>query len=961
MKILTLSLFFSILFHIHKGYTQLAGFTAPDTVCLNAPVQLTNTSVGAGSYYWSFCTADVNAIPVGNNLGNIGGNLSLPTFLEFVQDGPNYYGFVINNTGSLVRLDYGNNLLNTPTSVSLGRLGGNIPDAEGLQVVQNEGKWYVFIVAGNPSVGVPSRLVKLELGASITNTSGTVTNYGNVGNMYRPMDIHMFKEGNNWYGFTVNSENSTITQFSFGSSFSVPPTGVNLGNIGGMNHAGGVFIINNNGNWHVFMANAGNNTLSRLDFGNSLRNTPTGVNLGNPDGALQDPRDLYLMKYCDELVGFVVNGQPNASLIRLNFSSLLSSPKATVIGNVGTLSFPHSISPFYRVGSDLYSFVTNVTNNTLTRLRISGCNNASTPNATSATPPSVSYSSPGVYNVNLTIDEGLPTQSTYCKKLVVLPKYDIFTAQDTSTCNDSIILRSRFNASTWNNNSTADTLIAKRSGTYWVNTKSNICQARDSFVVMLKPRPQFAFIEDSAICRGEKINLNIQIPGATYQWQDGNTSGSYSISAAGKYKLTVQNAEGCIGEDSVTISVLELPVVKLRSDTLICAETPIPLENVELRYTDSLKWTAHPTLSDITVPIPVATPSVTTQYKLTAYNSRCPAADSVIVSVKPKPELKVTNDTMICNHDVFPLMASGANAYKWFPADGLSDPDIPNPTTAPVTDIKYYVTGTGSNNCITLDSVQITVREAQVFSLSPLTADLCEGDSVVLTGNGADSYEWLLPDGSKNIDAPASIKAGPVTTSIYKVVARDLTCNIFDTLKSLISVKPAPKLTVARSNDIDCIIGTSKLIASGAARYEWSPAATLSNPYIYNPVARTDTTTWYHVKATGGYGCKAEDSVLVRVFTNTNINTYPLINAFTPNGDGLNDCFGIKNWGYIKTMELAIYNRWGQKIFVGTNPGDCWNGKFKKEDQPPGTYIYTIKAETLCGTVVQNGTFVLIR
>ncbi|RXK83786.1 gliding motility-associated C-terminal domain-containing protein [Filimonas effusa] len=190
---------------------------------------------------------------------------------------------------------------------------------------------------------------------------------------------------------------------------------------------------------------------------------------------------------------------------------------------------------------------------------------------------------------------------------------------------------------------------------------------------------------------------------------------------------------------------------------------------------------------------------------------------------------------------------------------------------------------------------------------------------------------------------------------------RDILCNRADTMQSIVTIRPETKLLVTKSNDIDCVLGSANLSVSGGMRYEWAPAASLSNPYSYNPIVRTDTTTWFYVQSADSYGCRAKDSILVRVIRNANLNTYPLVNAFTPNGDGLNDCFGIKNWGYIKSMELAIYNRWGQQVFVTNNPGDCWNGKFNNADQPPGTFVVTIKAETLCGTVIKNGTLVLLR
>ncbi|HRN55127.1 MAG TPA: hypothetical protein PLL71_01675, partial [Agriterribacter sp.] len=108
------------------GKAQTANFSTPDTVCISEPVDITNLSVGATSYYWNFCVANINeTAPTGVNLGNIGNELRMPVFMDYAYYDGNYYGFVVNhNPSSLVRLDFGNSLLNTPTAVPLGNFGG---------------------------------------------------------------------------------------------------------------------------------------------------------------------------------------------------------------------------------------------------------------------------------------------------------------------------------------------------------------------------------------------------------------------------------------------------------------------------------------------------------------------------------------------------------------------------------------------------------------------------------------------------------------------------------------------------------------------------------------------------------------------------------------------------------------------------------------------------------------------
>ncbi|MBL7743842.1 MAG: gliding motility-associated C-terminal domain-containing protein [Chitinophagaceae bacterium] len=83
--------------------------------------------------------------------------------------------------------------------------------------------------------------------------------------------------------------------------------------------------------------------------------------------------------------------------------------------------------------------------------------------------------------------------------------------------------------------------------------------------------------------------------------------------------------------------------------------------------------------------------------------------------------------------------------------------------------------------------------------------------------------------------------------------------------------------------------------------------------------------------------------------------------AFTPNYDGLNDCYGVKQWPFANSFELSIFNRWGELLFRTTDIYACWDGKYKGSDQPIGAYIYMIRATTSCGPTFKKGTFLLIR
>ena len=172
---------------------------------------------------------------------------------------------------------------------------------------------------------------------------------------------------------------------------------------------------------------------------------------------------------------------------------------------------------------------------------------------------------------------------------------------------------------------------------------------------------------------------------------------------------------------------------------------------------------------------------------------------------------------------------------------------------------------------------------------------------------------------------------------------------------------PLPVVQASKTVDIDCSNDQSQLTATGAVQYSWSPASSLNNPNIANPIARPMTQTQYVVKGINNNGCANYDSVTVAV-TAINKGDYLMPSAFTPNNDGLNDCYGIRYWGIILDLEFSIYNRWGERVFYAKQPGACWDGRYKGIPQDPGVFVYIIKAKTSCESYVfRKGTIALIR
>ena len=411
-----------------------------------------------------------------------------------------------------------------------------------------------------------------------------------------------------------------------------------------------------------------------------------------------------------------------------------------------------------------------------------------------------------------------------------------------------------------------------------------------------------------------------------------------------------------IKRDSVIIKI-ETPIVKSGRDTTTCAGEPVQLQTSGAA---TYNWTPATALSNAGINNPIASPVNTTQYIVTGITANgCSATDTVIISTNPLPIIQRTSDTLICNNVTAQLWATGGSSYKWWPANTLSNPSIFNPVASPNNNTLYYLLVTGANSCTAKDSVKITLRPAIVFAVSPPDTT-CTNKAVQLSASGGDSYLWspaaMVTDAG--IANPLSKTNADVA---YTVLIKENTCNTSKLLNTSLKVFPVPVITTSKSNDVSCTINSAILNASGATIYTWSPAETLSNNNISNPVAAPQTTTNYTVSGTDLVTkCTATGSITVMV-TKDGEPKFFIPKGFSPNGDGLNDCFKVTHFNYLKSVEISIYNRFGYLVFHTTSDNNCWDGTVKGNPSEPGNYVYYIKTENNCASFIKKGNLVLLR
>lgn len=124
--------------------------------------------------------------------------------------------------------------------------------------------------------------------------------------------------------------------------------------------------------------------------------------------------------------------------------------------------------------------------------------------------------------------------------------------------------------------------------------------------------------------------------------------------------------------------------------------------------------------------------------------------------------------------------------------------------------------------------------------------------------------------------------------------------------------------------------------------FSWSPASGLSCSNCQNPAASPDSTVWYYLEYRDVRGCQAFDSVLITVLSGEFYAVVP--NAFSPNGDNINDMLHVYHAG-VKSLVLRVYNRWGSLIFQSRDPSTGWDGTFKGKRLDPGVFAYELYAQ----------------
>ncbi len=499
--------------------------------------------------------------------------------------------------------------------------------------------------------------------------------------------------------------------------------------------------------------------------------------------------------------------------------------------------------------------------------------------------PVASPSSTTTYTVIGTDANGCTDNAT--STITVQPLPTVVTNNDTTICEGVSVQLNASGATTysWSPSAGLDdpnvanpTATPTTTTTYTVTGTTAGCSNTAQVTITVNPLPSISTNGDQSFCQGDDAQLLASGSSVSYVWSPSAGLDNPNIAnplasptTTTTYVVTGTDANGCTNSDSLTVLVNPMLTITPSKNPEICIG-----DSVQIGATGGINYSWSPStgLSNTTISDPIAFPSTTTEYVVTAQDGNgCTARDTVTVTVHDLPTAQAGNDTTICFGTSTPLSATGGVSYAWTPSATLDNPAVSNPTASPSTSTKYLVEVTDANGCKDTDSMMVNIQ-----ALPSITTNgdqtICEGDSVTLTASGATSYTWK-PSATLSADNGTSVQAFPTTNTTYTVIGTDgLGC--VDSTTVTVNVNPKPAFNITATKDTICTGISAILIASDPnLTYTWSPSTGLSATTGQSVSATPSTSTTYIVTGTDANGCSDTSSIFIYVEPEPNMTISP--------------------------------------------------------------------------------------
>lgn len=325
----------------------------------------------------------------------------------------------------------------------------------------------------------------------------------------------------------------------------------------------------------------------------------------------------------------------------------------------------------------------------------------------------------------------------------------------------------------------------------------------------------------------------------------------------------------------------------------------------------------------------------------------------LLFNIITPPPLCLTNQhaTFRANGDI----PSGANYFWTF--YGPAQPTWSNDTMPE--NIVWSDTGSfqvklsvSTKMCEAFDSAQVNVFPPLSISFEIEKLSTCVPAIISITDSSIVSpgalYQWDFGDGSvSTAPSPVYVYNTPGTYNLQVNIQNTIACrdSFSQSFPAYITVKPRP-LAALLSNPQEVNILHPEIQFSDSSK---GASGTWLYPGDGNQINQPNTLYTYadtgyykaYLVAVNEQGCYDTSQVLIRIKPHFAI-FFP--NAFTPDGDSVNDTFKPRGEGF-SDYSLRIFSRWGEELFLSNDPNEGWNGTVKsgEEQAPVGVYIYHVR------------------
>jgi gliding motility-associated-like protein len=360
-------------------------------------------------------------------------------------------------------------------------------------------------------------------------------------------------------------------------------------------------------------------------------------------------------------------------------------------------------------------------------------------------------------------------------------------------------------------------------------------------------------------------------------------------------------------------------------------------------------WTDIPGANDLALnrDFSSSTPAATYQYRLAVSKveniniPQCKINSNVLtVRVNAKPSKIISGNGPVCEGGSIRLSATGGSQYIWTGVNGFaaasSTVSLDNAQLSQSGN--YFLEVINEAGCRRKDTVEVAVNPRPVAAATPGAVFICEGTSTNLTASGGSAYLWK-PSAALSASSIADPVASPKDSTRYMVIVYN---TFLCTDTAYVQVNVSKKPVASAGVDKYILQGQTAQLAGGASgtniSYSWSPSLFINDPNSLQPLVTPESDASYTLEVVSHDGCGvASDVMKVHVF-----KAIYVPNAFSPNGDGLNDTWNIPALNVYASYEILVFNRWGQIVYTSKDIGRPWNGSFKGKELPSGVYPYII-------------------